>query len=833
MNKKYLLISILIGLLSAGFVSAITYPTTLDNVVTGGIIYPEYVSTLQEKLGVDNSTVATSVDYLIKSANSKLGSIYNISTTTGTIIYSNGSKWIGLGIGSAGQVLKVSGGVPIWSTDLSGGGSGGSWATSTDLVYTTDYVVVNDVSTSTKWAEFEVVGDALFTNATTTNLHVSGFLDYNGFLSTSSAVTNYVSTTTLSNNYYSTSSISTNYLSTSSASTNYVSTTTLTNNYYSSTTIANNYISSSTISTASTTAWDLTSGWRVSSSSNYDTAYGKVTASSSKWDLAYGYGLITNSSSSNWTLAYQYGLNFNGSSTVFASTSAYVTASSSKWDLAYGAVLASSSGWSLAYNRVNASSSNWDTAYGRVTASSSNWDLGYGFRVTGTSTAGVNVVSNQIGLSARLVDLAGISMEKGNLIVGNGSNFVAFGTSTNGKVLTASSTATNGIEWRTSAAGVTDHALLSNLEYSVSGHTGFLSTSSAVTNYVSSTTLANNYYGTTTITNNYMASSTASTTKWDIAEGKVTASSTNWDLGYGFRITGTSTAGVNVVSNQVGLSARLVDVAGLAVTTGNLIMGNGSNFVLLATGTEGKILMASGTAGVSWERMTAAGNVYLSTTTAFTAGYISYATSGSAVSNSSIFQSSASLIGFGTTTPDTMLDVWGTTTARGLIVGKTSNNYIFPEATSSTDSILWLNAGGRLRWLNLPNNYISTTSATTNYIASSTLATSSVNVNFVNATTTANKNLALWKPGRAVTITEISCLTEGTSITLQLGETAFSSLATSSKIANLVCDSDSASTTTFVDAAIAANGGVLTTVVGVSSAVSAYLTIIFSQLIHN
>ncbi|TSC87231.1 MAG: cell wall surface anchored protein [Parcubacteria group bacterium Gr01-1014_8] len=58
------------------------------------------------------------------------------SYSTGDILYASGAAALSkLGIGGAGEVLKISGGVPTWGTDLtSGGGADGTWSTTTSQV---------------------------------------------------------------------------------------------------------------------------------------------------------------------------------------------------------------------------------------------------------------------------------------------------------------------------------------------------------------------------------------------------------------------------------------------------------------------------------------------------------------------------------------------------------------------------------------------------------------------------------------------------------------------------------------------------------------------------
>ncbi|MBU0897767.1 hypothetical protein KJ806_01405, partial [Patescibacteria group bacterium] len=68
------------------------------------------------------------------------------------------------------------------------------------------------------------------------------------------------------------------------------------------------------------------------------------------------------------------------------------------------------------------------------------------------------------------------SYTKGDLLIGSGTTTLEkLAIGLNGKVLTASSTAIGGISWEAVATttGITNHSLLSNLDYATSGHTGF------------------------------------------------------------------------------------------------------------------------------------------------------------------------------------------------------------------------------------------------------------------------------------------------------------------------------------------------------------------------
>jgi len=90
--------------------------------------------------------------------------------STGDILYADSANSLTrLAVGSNGLVLKLAGGVPTWSTDLtSGGGSGGGfWATTTnDLALhpddSTNIVIIGSTATTTKNEILQVSGSSYF-----------------------------------------------------------------------------------------------------------------------------------------------------------------------------------------------------------------------------------------------------------------------------------------------------------------------------------------------------------------------------------------------------------------------------------------------------------------------------------------------------------------------------------------------------------------------------------------------------------------------------------------------------------------------------------------------
>ncbi len=95
------------------------------------------------------------------------------SYSVGDILYVNSVGTLArLAAGSAGQVLKISAGVPSWGADATGGGGAGAFATSSDnlLISPTDtdnVLVLGASATSTTGNIFEVNGASLFRSIVT------------------------------------------------------------------------------------------------------------------------------------------------------------------------------------------------------------------------------------------------------------------------------------------------------------------------------------------------------------------------------------------------------------------------------------------------------------------------------------------------------------------------------------------------------------------------------------------------------------------------------------------------------------------------------------------
>lgn len=70
------------------------FPTTLNDWEAAETIESGWADALENKLGVDASAVATSIDYLIKHADSKLGAISRLAATNSNFIVGDGTNWV-------------------------------------------------------------------------------------------------------------------------------------------------------------------------------------------------------------------------------------------------------------------------------------------------------------------------------------------------------------------------------------------------------------------------------------------------------------------------------------------------------------------------------------------------------------------------------------------------------------------------------------------------------------------------------------------------------------------------------------------------------------------
>lgn len=104
----------------------------------------------------------------------ELNDVTLTSTTTGDMLYNNSSgQWVNLGIGTANQVLTVSGGIPSWQDAAAA--SGGAWSTTTDanpepgelVLYTSDDVYIGGSGSTSAEFNFDVESSTFSISSTT------------------------------------------------------------------------------------------------------------------------------------------------------------------------------------------------------------------------------------------------------------------------------------------------------------------------------------------------------------------------------------------------------------------------------------------------------------------------------------------------------------------------------------------------------------------------------------------------------------------------------------------------------------------------------------------
>jgi hypothetical protein len=80
------------------------FPSDLDNQSAGDIIEAADRNAIVAKIGIDSSSVVTSLDYLIKNTSSKLGKIASLSDSDSNLIVGSGSGWVA----ESGATLRTS-----------------------------------------------------------------------------------------------------------------------------------------------------------------------------------------------------------------------------------------------------------------------------------------------------------------------------------------------------------------------------------------------------------------------------------------------------------------------------------------------------------------------------------------------------------------------------------------------------------------------------------------------------------------------------------------------------------------------------------------------------
>jgi len=155
-----------------------------------------------------------------------------------------------------------------------------------------------------------------------------------------------------------------------------------------------------------------------------------------------------------------------------------------------------------------------------------------------------------------------------------------------------------------------------------------------------------------------------------------------------------------------------------------------------------------------------------------------------------------------------------------------SEAYGIISASSSDWATAYIERGSQIA-----GNYLTWDATDIDLDLDTEIVSSTINFDFTNATTTvaSRRDIYIFVP-LALTIHEIGCYTESGTSALVFGECNGNSLATSSEILNtLVCDTDNASSVTFLDGSIAARRRIMIQVTGVTNSTNTYGYIIYSK----
>src|SRR3990167_10572377 len=117
--RKTILVVFISSLMVSGVVfAANSFPSVLNDWEDNEVIESSWADALEDKIGIDSSAVATSLDYLIKNVSSKLGKIASLAVTDGNFIVADGTNWVAES-GAAARTslgLTIGTNVQAWDT---------------------------------------------------------------------------------------------------------------------------------------------------------------------------------------------------------------------------------------------------------------------------------------------------------------------------------------------------------------------------------------------------------------------------------------------------------------------------------------------------------------------------------------------------------------------------------------------------------------------------------------------------------------------------------------------------------------------------------------------
>ncbi|MBI5458065.1 helix-turn-helix domain-containing protein, partial [Candidatus Kaiserbacteria bacterium] len=185
-------VPILVNNATSTITNLVTVNATSTNATTTTFAIGSLTGPLQANSGVVSATSTLSPAY---------GGTGNSTFAIGDILYASAAGTLSrLSVGSTGQVLKVSAGLPSWGADAQGSGGTGAWATSTDnlLLYpatVSNVVVIGQSATTTTGNILEVAGASLFRGSLV--MHGIGTASSFTATSTTASVFPYASSTAL------------------------------------------------------------------------------------------------------------------------------------------------------------------------------------------------------------------------------------------------------------------------------------------------------------------------------------------------------------------------------------------------------------------------------------------------------------------------------------------------------------------------------------------------------------------------------------------------------------------------------------------------------------
>ncbi len=315
-----------------------------------------------------------------------------------------------------------------------------------------------------------------------------------------------------------------------------------------------------------------------------------------------------------------------------------------------------------------------------------------------------------------------------------------------------------------------------------------------------------------TLTTNDMACDTASgsvfgclaSVDWTTFNNK--QGSLTFPLAYASTTHLTATSPLLITAGDLSLTGRLATINNIATTTGNLLVAktDTTGWYSLGVGANGKVLTASSTAtnGISWETIVASASAGGANT------QVQVNENGAIAGYSGLtFASSTGLLTVGSST------ISGNFKLSSLLNGFLKVDGTGLVSTSSIDISSDTNlAAGR-----------SLTMSGDSVEADAELFTKDLSISFINATTTTNGSIQK-QSFQAITITEITCSTNGANITIGLDERASSTPQTAgTDIFNggsMICVSGQIATSTFANATIAAGALISLDVDSVANATS-------------